>query len=129
MTDRAGVLRQALLRRMLASGDGLLQPLRFRVEVVAKYRAIEGAQVIRTRSVGRVAIRGRWSLDMGIVDGASPEDTEVQVTLGDLLQRLPEGEREHWIAHLVAEPASANFLQIKLSSGACIDDGETAAWT
>ena len=57
MTDRAGVLRQALLRRMLASGDGLLQPLRFRVEVVAKYRAIEGAQVIRTRSVGRVAIR------------------------------------------------------------------------
>ena len=129
MTDRAGVLRQALLRRMLASGDGLLQPLRFRVEVVAKYRAIEGAQVIRTRSVGRVAIRGRWSLDMGIVDGASPEDTEVQVTLGDLLQRLPEGEREHWIGHLVAEPASANFLQIKLSSGACIDDGETAAWT
>ncbi len=122
------MLQQALLRRMLASGDGLQQPLRFRVEVVAKYRDIEGAQVIRTRTVGRVAIRGRWSLDMGIVDGASLPDTEVQVTLGDLLQRLPEGEREHWIAHLVAEPVSANFLQIKLSSGACIDDGETAPW-
>ena len=122
------MLQQALLRRMLASGDGLQQPLRFRVEVVAKYRDIEGAQVIRTRTVGRVAIRGRWSLDMGIVDGASLPDTEVQVTLGDLLQRLPEGEREHWIAHLMAEPVSANFLQIKLSSGACIDDGETAPW-
>lgn len=123
------MLQQALLRRMLASGDGLLQPLRFHAEVVAKYRDIEGAQVIRTRTVGRVAIRGRWLLDMGIVDGASPADAEVQVTLGDLLQRLPEGEREHWIAHLVAEPVSANFLQIKLSSGACIDDGETAPWT
>lgn len=129
MAGRADVLQQALLRRMLASGDGLLQPLRFCAEVVAKYRAVEGAQVIRTRTVGRVAIRGRWSLDMGIVDGASPEDTEVQVTLGDLLQRVPESERDHWIAHLIAEPASANFLQMKLSSGACIDDGETAAWT
>lgn len=129
MTGRADALQQVLLRRMLASGDGLLQPLRFRADVVAKYREVEGAQVIRTRTVGRVAIRGRWSLDMGIVDGASPAETEVQVTLGDLLQRLPEGEREHWIAHLVAEPVSANFLQIKLSSGACIDDGETAAWT
>ena len=128
MAGPADALRQALLRRILASGDGLLQPLRFRAEVVAKYRAIEGAQVVRTRTVGRVAVRGRWSLDMGIVDDASPAEAEVQVTLGDLLQRLPEGEREHWIAHLVAEPASANFLQMKLSSGACIDDGETVAW-
>lgn len=129
MAGSTEALQQALLRRMLATGDGLLQPLRFRAEVVAKYRAIEGAQVIRTRTVGRVAIRGRWSLDMGIADGASPAEAEVQVTLGDLLQRLPEGEREHWIAHLIAGPASANFLQIKLSAGACIDDGETAAWT
>lgn len=129
MAGNADVLQQAMLRRMLASGDGLLQPLRFRAEVVAKYRGIEGAQVIRTRTVGRVAIRGRWSLDMGIVDGASPAESEVQVTLADLLQRLPEGEREHWVAHLVTAPMSANYLQMKLSAGACIDDGETAAWT
>ncbi len=129
MAAQADVLQQALLRRALASGDVLLLPLRFRADVVEKYRAVEDAQVVRTRTVGRVAIRGRWSLDMGIVDGVSPADTEVQVALGDLLQRLPEGEREHWIAHLLAEPASANFLQMKLSSGACIDDGETAAWT
>ena len=117
-----------LLRRMLTSGDGLLLPLRFSAEVVAKYRAIEGAQVIRTRTVGRIALRGLWSLDMGIVDDA-PGGPEVQVTLGDLIHRLPERERDHWIAHLVSEPASENFLQMKMASNACIDDGETVAWT
>ena len=127
MADRAGVLQQVLLRRALASGDGLSLPLRFSAEVVAKYRSIEGAQVIRTRTVGRVAVRGQWSLDMGIVDDA-PGGAEVQVTLGDFMQRLPEREREHWIAHLVAEPASENFLQMKMAANACIDDGETAAW-
>lgn len=127
MADRAGVLQQVLLRRALASGDGLSLPLRFSADVVAKYRSIEGAQVIRTRTVGRVAIRGRWSLDMGIVDDA-PGGPEVQVTVGDLVQRLPERERDHWIAHLVAEPASENFLQMKMATNACIDDGETADW-
>ena len=128
MVDRAGVLQQVLLRRMLASGDGLLLPLRFSAEVVEKYRAIEGAQVIRTRTVGRVALRGLWSLDMGITDDA-PGGAEVQVTLGDLVQRLPERERDHWIAHLVAEPVSENFIQMKMASNACIDDGDTVAWT
>ncbi|TAJ18069.1 MAG: hypothetical protein EPO65_09715 [Dehalococcoidia bacterium] len=127
MADRAGVLQQVLLRRALTSGDGLSLPLRFSADVVAKYRSIEGAQVIRTRTVGRVAIRGQWSLDMGIVAGA-PGGAEVQVTLGDLMQRLPERERDHWIAHLIAEPASENFLQMKMAANACIDDGETADW-
>lgn len=128
MTERAGVLQQAVLRRALSSGDGFGLPLRFSAEVVAKYRAIEGAQVIRTRSVGRVALRGQWSLDMGIVDDA-PGGAEVQVTLGDLIQRLPERERDHWIAHLVSEPASEHFLQMKMAPNACVDDGETGAWT
>jgi hypothetical protein len=128
MADRIHALQQALLRRMLASGDGLLLPLRFRADVVAKYRAIEGAQVIRTRTVGRVALRGRWSLDMGIVDDA-PGGPEVHVTFGDLVQRLPEREREHWVAHLIAESASEHFLQMKMTASACVDDGETVAWT
>lgn len=128
MAGRAQALRQAVLRRMLAAGDGLLLPLRFRADVVAKYRAIEGAQVIRTRTVGRVALRGQWSLDMGIVDDA-PGGAEVQVTLGDLVQRLPERERDHWVAHLVAEPASEHFLQMKMTTSACVDDGDTVAWT
>lgn len=130
MTGDADVLQQALLRRALASGDGLLIPLRFRAEVVAKYRAVEGARVIRTRTVGRVALPGRWSLDMGIVDGEGvpAEDAEVQVTLGDLIQRLPESEREHWIAYLVTRPMSANFLQMRMAVNACIDDGETVPW-
>ncbi len=127
MANRAGVLQQVLLRRALASGDGLGLPLRFSAEVVARYRAIEGTQVIRTRTVGRIARRGQWSLDMGIVDDA-PGGAEVHVTLGDLIQRLPERERDHWIAHLVAEPASENFLQMKMAANACIDDGETVDW-
>ena len=129
MVDRAEVLQQTLLRRMLASGDGSLLPLRFRAEVASKYRAIEGAQVIRTRTVGRVALRGLWSLDMGIVDGEGASGVEVHLTFGDLVERLPERERDHWVAHLIAGPASENFLQMKMAASACIDDGETVAWT
>jgi len=131
MAGDAEMLQQTLLRRALAGGDGLDLPLRFRATVVDKYRAVEGAKVVRTRTVGRVTLPNRWSLDMGIVDGPDvpPGAAEVQVTLGDLLHRLPEGEREHWIAHLVAGPASANYLRIKMAANACIDDGETAPWT
>ncbi len=125
MANQADVLQQALLRRMLASGDASLLTLRFRAEVVDRYRAIEGAQVIRTRTVGRVALRGQWSIDVGIVEG----DGEVVVTFGDLASRLPEREREHWLAHLVPGPSSENFLQMKMAPNACIDDGEAAAWT
>ncbi len=129
MADRVEVLQQTLLRRMLASGDGSLLPLRFRAEVVAKYRAVEGAQVIRTQTVGRVALRGLWSLDMGIVDGDGASDAEVHVTFGDVVERLPERERDHWVAHLIAGPASENYLQMKMAASACIDDGETVVWT
>jgi hypothetical protein len=130
MASHTEVLQQTLLRRMLASGEASSLPLRFRADVVAKYRAMEGAQVIRTRTVGRVALRGQWSLDMGIIERDDiPDGPQVQVTFGDLLLRLPERERDHWIAHLVAGPASENFLQTKLTANACIDDGETVAWT
>jgi hypothetical protein len=113
-----------------ASGDASLLTLRFRAEVVERYRAIEGAQVIRTRTVGRVALRGQWSLDMGIVEGdGAPGDAEVVITFRDLVDRLPEREREHWLSHLVTGPSSENYLQMKMASNACVDDGETAAWT
>ncbi len=46
----------------------------------------------------------------------------------DLLDRLPEEERAHWLDHLVEEPASLNFLRMRLTAAACIDDGETEAW-
>ena len=85
----------------------------------------------RTRTVGRVQLPNRWSLDMGIVeaDAAPPTGPEVHVTVGDLIERLPEEERDHWLAHLVSQPLSAAFVQMKMSAAACIDDGDTVSWT
>src|SRR5690606_37209199 len=109
----------------LASGDPRRLHIRFHAEVVDRYRDVPGAQLIRTRTVGRVTIPSRWSLDMGIVDGdaAPASGPEVHVPIGDLIDRLPETEREHWLAHLVAQPASEVYLQMTLAAGACIDDG------
>jgi hypothetical protein len=50
------------------------------------------------------------------------------VPFQELVDRLPEDEWPHWIEHVVEEPASLAFLQMRLSAGACIDDGETEAW-
>ena len=131
--DRSAPLEQALLRRVLASaeaGDGGRLHVRFRADVVDRYRTMPGAVLQRTRTVGRVQLPNRWSLDMGIVDGgaAPAEGPEVHVTLADLRERLPEDERAHWIAHLVPQPLSANFLAMKMASAACIDDGDTETW-
>lgn len=124
----AAALEQTLLRRVLASGDGRRLHLRFDPAVLDRYREMAGVQMIRTRTVGRINVPNRWSLDLGI---AEEDDGTVvlHATLGDLLERLPEGERDHWIAHFLPQPGSANFLQMKLAAGACIDDGEPEAWT
>ena len=136
MTSAAGsTLEQAILRRVLRAGDGRALHLRFRAEVLDKYRAHPDAQLIRTATVGRVSIPGSWSLDVGIaaapdapdsLDAAGPPI--LHATLGDLLDRLPERERDHWIEHLLPAPASVNFLQMRMAAGACIDDGEPRPW-
>ncbi|MCA9846571.1 MAG: hypothetical protein H6675_03865 [Dehalococcoidia bacterium] len=128
MTSAGGAsLEQAILRRVLRSGDGRALHLRFRGEVLQKYREHPDAQLIRTATVGRVSIPGSWSLDIGIVE-APGEPVVLHTTLGDLLDRLPERERDHWVEHLVPEPASVNFLQMRMAAGACIDDGEPRPW-
>ena len=128
MTSAAGAtLEQAILRRVLRSGDGRALHLRFRAEVLQKYREHPDAQLIRTATVGRVSIPGSWSLDVGIVEPPG-EPVVLHTTLGDLLDRLPERERDHWVEHLVPEPASVNFLQMRMAAGACIDDGEPRPW-
>lgn len=128
--DRAVALEQTLLRRVLASGDARRLHVRFRADVVERYREVPGAQLIRTRTVGRVTIPSKWSLDMGIVDGDAAPATgpEVHVPIGDFIDRLPEDERAHWLDHLVPQPASEAYLQMALAAGACIDDGETGPW-
>lgn len=117
-------LQRLLLNRAFTANDPGRLLLRFRASVMDRYRE-RGATLIRTRTVGRVSFPGRWSLDVGITAG----DAEVQVPFEDLLDRLPEAERPHWIEHLVIEPASFNFLRMRLAGAACIDDGEAGPWT
>jgi hypothetical protein len=119
----ASALQRTLVRRALAARDPGRLLLRFDSSVVDTYRE-RGGRLIRTRSVGRITFPGRWSLDVGIAAG----DAEVQVPAQDLLDRLPEEEYGHWADHLVAEPASLNFLRMRLAGAACIDDGEAEAW-
>jgi hypothetical protein len=136
-SNTSEALEQAILRRVLNAGDGRGLHLRFRASVLDRYRERPDAQLIRTRSVGRVSIPGSWSLDLGIAEEGIAEDglaedggaeAVLHTTLGDLIDRLPERERDHWVAHLLPQPASANFLQMRMAAGACIDDGEPRAW-
>ena len=123
--SEATATRRLLLARVLSGrAEADQYPVRFRVEVIERYRAMPGAQVIRTRSVGRVGLPRQWSLDVGIDDDAG----EVSVPIRDLAGRLPEGEHDHWLDHLVDEPGSAVFLRMQLAGAACIDDGEPEAW-
>lgn len=117
-------LERTLLSRALAARDASRLHVSFDSAVVDRYRAIEGAQLLRTRSVGRIALPGRWALDVGIAP-----DGSLHVPFQELVDRLPESEWPHWLEHLCVRPASPVFLQMRLAAGACIDDGETGAWT
>lgn len=122
-----GALERALLARALAARDPARLQLRFHAAVIDRYRERPGATLLRTRSVGRVALPGRWSLDVGLAEGADGEAL-LHLPVGDLLDRLPEEEWEHWIAHLATGPASESYLQMRMTPAACIDDGEPGAW-
>lgn len=119
--------QRRLLVRVLERGDAGQLHVRFKATVVDRYRQMEAAHLIRTRSVGRVAIVGRWSIDMGLVAGPDGE-AEVHLSVQDLMERLPESEREHWLDHLVPQPLSANFLSMRATPAACIDDGAPEPW-
>lgn len=118
------LLEQSLLRRALAARDPGRLHVHFAPAVIERYRSVAGAQLLRTRTVGRIAVPGLWSLDLGI----APDGT-LHAPFQDLADRLPEAEWGHWVEHLVALPASSNFLQMRAAAGACIDDGDTEPWT
>jgi len=123
--DSGVALQRMLLGRVLSSQDAARLHVRFNSAVIDRYRELSGAQLLRTSSVGRIALPGRWSLDVGI----SADESEVHVPAHDLFDRLPADEHAHWLAHLVPQPYSANFLQMRMAAGACIDDGEPVTWT
>lgn len=115
--------QQALVVRRALNGDlGRLQ-MWFTPQVLDVYRTRPGTRVIRTNTAGRVRAAS-WSLDFGIAG----DDRLIHVTVDDLRQRLPEGERNHWAEHVHSPPASHNFLMMRFGGGACIDDGEIRDW-
>ena len=115
--------QRTLLYRRAFGSFGLL-PVWFDSAVLDRYREQSGARVIRSNSVGRVQVAGGWSLDFGI----AADDTIIHTTVAELTERLPASEQPHWLAHLASLPLSANFLMMRLSAGACIDDGDIRDW-
>lgn len=96
----------------------------FTAGVLNKYRAAEGFNIIRTNTSGRVSKPGAWSLDFGI---SGESDGIVHIAVDGYVHRLPEGERSHWMQHMISLPMSANFLKGLIRPG-CLDDGDIRKW-
>lgn len=111
-----------LYRRALTNFG--LTPVWFEARLLDRYRSQPGYRVIRSNSVGRLRSPTGWSIDFGIADN----DRLLHLSVADLTQRLPPDEQAHWLAHLTAFPVSANFITMRLSAGACIDDGDIRDW-
>ncbi len=113
----------SLLRRAL-DGRPQLWPVVFRVEVLERYLADPACRVIRSDTAGRVRGPGGFTLDFGI----APDERSVHVPLGDLAARLPEVEREHWLAHVDAHLFSEAFAKMLMNPSSCADDGPIRPW-
>jgi len=105
-------------------GDFGSQHLWFDQRVLDRYREAPGSKVIRTNTVGRVRSSEGWSLDFGIGEG----EEVIHATALELSQRLPLTERTHWAQHVLTPPVSHTFLTMRLSAGACLDDGDLRDW-
>ena len=111
-------------RRVLEQGDPALVQLWFDPAVLDRYRISTAYQVIRTDTIGRVSRPRIWSLDFGIGEG----EAVIHLSLRDLLDYLPEAERDHWAQYVVTLPLSVNYVQTRLAPGSCIDDGDVRKW-
>jgi len=110
--------------RAVSSGDASALPIHFSAAVLHRYLD-RGAKILRTNTVGRLLQPGKAVIDFGIVE----DDAVIHLRFGDIAALIPESEREHWLAHLVAPAASRPYLQMTLQPGACHDDGELREWT
>jgi len=109
--------------RAFAAGDPALVQVRFHASVLDRYRE-RGLEIKRTNTVGRVKKTGGWSLDFGIGES----DSTIHAALGDLLQRLPQQELEHWAEHVAQPGLSESYCKMRLHPGSCIDDGDLRDW-
>src|SRR5688572_22271120 len=122
-THEADFVHRVAVRRALAAGDASNLQLHFDASVLDRYRESPGYSIIRTDTVGRVRKEGGWALDFGI----APDETALHASFADVA-RLPEDDRAHWASCALAGPSSRMFLQMRLSPGACYDDGEVRSW-
>jgi hypothetical protein len=116
---------EELRRRLLQRGDLFHVQVWFNQAVLDKYRGSSAYQVVRTDTIGRLSRPRMWSLDFGI---AGDGDSLIHASLKDLLERLPETEREHWASKMVTLPVSGLFVHTRITQGSCIDDGPLRAW-
>ncbi len=100
-----------------------LAQVSFRAAVLEPYLTRSGCRVSRTNTVGRVKTP-TWTVDFGI----APGEATIHVPVATLQQRLPESERDHWLAHVDDSSFSENFLKMQASPHACIDDGDFRNW-
>lgn len=107
-------------RKILSATE--LAQIGFNVSVLDAYLEKSDVRISRTRTVGRVKAP-TWSVDFGI----APDEKTIHVTLSQLMQKLPERERETWLAHVSADRYSENYLKMQ-GSHACIDDGNLRGW-
>lgn len=122
MPDEADIYLRLIYRRVLKNQDPSLAQVSFDAAVLNKYRGSSGYTLVRTNTAGRIKREGAWSIDVGIAEGS------VHASLRDVMNKLPEAEREHWADHAVALPMSASFLQMQLQPNSCFDDGELRPW-
>lgn len=124
MTDDPNPYVALLYRRAFAAQDPALVQVSFDVAVLDKYRGQSNYSLIRTDSAGRIKREGAWAIDFGIGE----DERTIHAGLRELFHALPEAEREHWAMHVAPLGMSRHFLQMRLSPGSCIDDGEVRDW-
>lgn len=110
--------------RAVSQGDGGALPLRLSVRVLDRYLERSENRVLRTDTIGRLLQPGKPVIDFGIVG----DDREIHIRFADLVQLVPESERDHWLDHLIAPELSPTLLKMQLTPGACHDDGEVREW-
>lgn len=96
----------------------------FDSRVLDQYREKTDFKMIRTDTSGRISRLGGWSLDFGI---SGKNDTIIHIAADGFIHRLPETERDHWLAHMITLPVSENYLKGLIRPG-CLDDGAIREW-
>jgi hypothetical protein len=118
----------AILKQLyteVARGEKLEKvQLFFSADVLDKYRGSSDYKLIRTDTSGRLSRPGGWSVDFGI---SGDGDSIVHIPVESLVHRIPEAEKEHWLAHMISLPVSANFVKGLIRPG-CLDDGNIRPW-